>query len=295
MKAVTKQQELVAAYWNARPCDSDRSARPKGTRDYFAEVEADRYRYQPHVPRVLAWLDWRGKTVLEIGTGVGTDARRLSAYGARYYGINVDQGSSDLTASALRAFDLAGEVSTGSATSLPYADGMFDIVYTFGVLHHIPDVKRALSEIRRVLKPRGEILLMVYNRSSINYYVEIMFLRRLLRHCLRIPGIVSLLAAFGLPADKLARHRELARQPMSRDEWLSRNTDGPDNPYSCVYGRREIEDALEGFEVLRNEVFFFDWRHWGRIGALLPRPIIEAIGRRYGWHRIVHARKQDRG
>ncbi len=80
---------------------------------------------------------------------------------------------------------------------------------------------------------------------------------------------------------------------MQAEEWLSRNTDGPDNPYSIVYDEREIGDLLSQFEIKNNEVFYFDARHWGVLGKLLPARLVEFLGAHYGWHRIVYAVKQN--
>ena len=292
-----KKQKQVEAFWNAKPCDSDQSGYKRGTREYFLEIENERYEIQSHIHKMLGWLQWSGKKVLEIGTGVGTDARRIISQGGIYTGINVDQGSTDLTSKSLAAFGLPGAVQQASATTLPFADATFDIVYSFGVLHHIPDIEEALLEIHRVLKPGGELLVMLYNRTSINYYVEITFLRRLFRRLLIIPGMIRLLAVLGFPKEKLERHKKLGHSlgRLSADEWLSRNTDGPDNPFSRVYGRKEIELLLRQFKIQRNEVYFFDYRHWGIFGRLLPRFFINVLGKCWGWHRVVYAVKQAGG
>ena len=182
-----------------------------------------------------------------------------------------------------------------SATELFSPDKSIDVVYSFGVIHHIPDAATAVSAIERVLKPGGELLMMVYNRTSINYKVEILVLRKLFVHSLRIPGMIKLLALAGLPGDKLKRHAEIfsANKNMSDEEWLSRNTDGPDNPYSLVYGEYEIEKLLQAFKIKKNQVFYFDTRHWGVMGKLLPKFLVEFLGSHYGWHRPTYAVKPD--
>lgn len=289
-------QAAVARYWHDEPCGSEVSRQSRDTHAYYLEIERDRYTHEPHIPEILSWVDWSGKRVLEIGTGVGTDARQLIARGAHYHGINIDAGSCAITSRALQIFGLPGVIGQMSATRLAFADDSFDAVYSFGVLHHIPEVERAVQEIWRVLRPGGLLLFMVYNRSSINYQVEIRHLRRWGLHLLSLPGMIALLARLGLPRDKLQRHVELYRQygRMSEAEWLSRNTDGPDNPYSVVYDAREVQALLgERFEPLRQEVFFFDWRHWGGLGRRLPRAWVQALGRRWGWHRVVLARKRS--
>src|SRR5690242_12216827 len=284
----------VQAYWNAKPCDSEFSAARALTPQFFLEVQAERYRLQSHIPALLARYDWAAKRVLEIGTGVGTDARELIRRGALYTGINTDAGSTLATAAGLQTFGMPGRVLQVDATQMDFPDASFDFVYTFGVLHHIPDAHAAMRAIMRVLRPGGEVLAMLYNRTSINYAVEIRVLRKLGALLLGLPGVVELLARLGLPRAKLERHRELARRVvrMSDEEWLSRNTDGPDNPYSRVYGAAEAEDLLAAFDVKTNEVFFFDYRHWGILGSILPRFVRNVLGGRWGWHRVVCAEKR---
>src|SRR5919198_1237320 len=98
----------------------------------------------------------------------------------------------------------------------------------------------------RVLKPGGTISVMVYNKSSINYYVEIMFLRKILRYALLpsfSPRFIARLTGFS--EEKLRRHREiLFSEKMTPQRWVSINTDGPDCPLSCVYSSKRILDLF---------------------------------------------------
>jgi SAM-dependent methyltransferase len=239
-------QQRVREHWDHRPCDSELSARDPASRDFYLDVERQRYALQPHILECHSWIDWGGKSVLELGAGIGTDARQLIRAGACYIGINIDRGSAEAAALALRLFSLPGVSLQRDARSLDFSDGAFDVVYSFGGLPHIPQVERAVAEIERVLAPGGELLVMLYNRSSINYVIEIMFLRRLGQR---------------------------------------------DYPYCRVYGAREAQQLLSRFEILRHEVRFFDHRHWGVLGRLLPPWLRRALGRRWGWHRILHVRK----
>lgn len=286
-------QERVRAYWDDKPCDSELSSQSSLSRDYYLDIERQRYAVQPHILALLARIQWDGKQVLEIGTGVGTDARRIIGKGGRYTGINIDQGSTAATATALGSFFLPGIVKVGDATSLDFADDTFDVIYSFGVLHHIPEAPKAVAEIHRVLKPGGELLVMLYNRTSINYVVEIMFLRKLGLRLLSAPGAIVLLERMGFPSKKLKRHKELYESlgPMTDQEWLNRNTDGPDNPYARVYDAKEAAQLLHAFRIERNEAYFFDHRHWGPVGRLMPKALRALLGRQWGWHRIVHAKK----
>jgi len=294
MDSALSAQERVRKYWDGRPCDSDLSDRNRLSREYFLDIERQRYELQPHILEILSKFDWRGKRVLEIGSGVGTDARTIIEKGAGdYTGINIDRASTEATARALQVFALPGVALQGDATALDFPDGTFDVVYSFGVLHHIPEAEKAVAEIHRVLKPGGIVLAMLYNRASINYVVEILFLRKAALRILSVPGAIALLERMGFQRRNIERHRQLARQraKMTDDEWLSRNTDGADNPYSRVYGAPEAQALLSAFRITGNEVHFFDYRHWGALGRMLPKRVRRALARRWGWHRIVHAEK----
>ena len=293
MNEKNRVQKDVENFWDKRPCDSDVSSKSQAERLYYEEIEADRYLHQGHINTIMDWVDWEGKKVLEIGTGVGTDARNMIQRGAIYQGINVDKGSVDLTSKALAVYGHEGRVDQCSATELMFPDESFDVVYSFGVLHHIPDADAAIKEVYRVLKPGGELLIMVYNRTSINYKLEIMFLRKLFIRVLCLPGVIPFLGLLRFPVNKLKRHAELysENKNISNEEWLSRNTDGPDNPYSIVYDYDELDKYLSEFNVIKQEVFFFDASHWGVLGRLLPKKVVSYFGSKYGWHRVAYATK----
>lgn len=293
MDNLAQKQNKVKDYWDSKPCDSEMSNMDPGVKGYYLEIERERYNHQSHIPEILSKINWHRKRVLEVGTGVGTDARKIIEYGAEYMGINIDEGSTKATAKAFDIFRLKGKVIECSATELCFEDEYFDIVYSFGVLHHIPEAEKSISEIYRVLKPGGELIIMLYNRASINYYIEIMFLRKIFLRLLALPGIANLFQFLGFPKEKLQRHVEIyqASRSMDNKEWLSRNTDGPDNPYSCVYGKKEVEELLHDFKVGSNKVYFFDYRHWGFLGKMLPRRAINFLGSYWGWHRVVCAVK----
>lgn len=292
MRASEKRKE-VEKFWNKKPCGSRMGKSEWGSMEFFKEIEEDRYKYEGHILDVIDKLNWEGKKVLEIGTGVGTDARKLIGKGAQYTGINIDQGSVDITAKALDVFSMQGKVKKCDATKLSFDDNYFDVVYTFGALPCIPNLEEVMDEIYRVTKPGGEVLALFYNKSSINYHIEIMFLRKIFRRLLVIPGAIVFFSLLGINKDTLIEHRKLYREKrgMSDEEWLSRNTDGPENPYICVQDENDANKLFNKFKIECNEVYFFDFRHWGIIGKLLPISVIKYLGRKWGWHRIVYAKK----
>jgi hypothetical protein len=137
---------------------------------------------------------------------------------------------------------------------------------------------------------------MLYNRSSINYYIEIMFLRKIFRWCLLPAFMPGLLAAVtGFDRWKLEGHREMLNKKITKEQWISMNTDGPFCPLARVYNRREAAVLFKDFENVRQEIWEFNVDHWSFIGRAIPDRAAKWIGRRCGWHRMIYARKPSVG
>jgi ubiquinone/menaquinone biosynthesis C-methylase UbiE len=159
-------KEAVRAHWEADPCGSRLASAPPGTAEFFAQVEAERYRLEPFIPSFAEFERWRGKRVLEVGVGLGTDFVRFARAGAEATGVDLTEAAAELVRKRLELEGLDGDVRAADAESLPFEDGSFDLVYSWGVLHHTPGTRRALDEVRRVLAPEGEARIMLYSRRS---------------------------------------------------------------------------------------------------------------------------------
>jgi SAM-dependent methyltransferase len=168
------------ALWTVWPVGGQRSTAEVGSEKYFDEIKAYRYGYEtPFIPRVLASLEPEGKRVLELGVGQGTDASELCRLGASYTGVDVTQRHLDLTAQHL---SLRGHTDftlrTGEIAAMQF-DRPFDIVYSFGVLHHIEHEDACLRSLRAVCKPSGTALFALYARASVlNAYMLLTWLLR---------------------------------------------------------------------------------------------------------------------
>src|SRR5450432_2785481 len=102
--------DAVRAYWNARPCNIRHSPRPAGTREYFDEVEARKYFVEPHIPKFADFERWRGKKVLEIGCGIGTDTVNFARHGASVTAVDLSPESLKIAAQRVALFGLGDQV-----------------------------------------------------------------------------------------------------------------------------------------------------------------------------------------
>jgi 2-polyprenyl-3-methyl-5-hydroxy-6-metoxy-1,4-benzoquinol methylase len=286
--------EQIKRYWEGDPCGGETSSATGSRLEYFLDVERFRYSSAPSILEAGRFDQFAGERVLEIGCGLGTDGAQFARRGADYVGVDLTQAAVDLARENFDVRGLHGEFLRADAEALPLPDESFDHVYSFGVIHHTPHPRRVVDEILRVLRPGGTVTAMLYNRTSINYYVEIMFLRRLGRALLRPASSPALLArVLGLPRETLEGHRRnLMRIPRpTHEQWVSMNTDGPDCPLARVYSAAEATELFFGFANVRTEVHHFDATHWPFVGALISGRRADAIGRRAGWLRMVYAQK----
>lgn len=287
----------VKAFWDANPCQSNLSDK-ENRKKYFEEISHKRYFWREwHVPIIAEFEKFKNKDVLEIGCGIGTDGFEFAKNGAHYVGIDLTPNSVKLAKERFDLFNVKGEFKVVNAEEgLPFPDNSFDHIYSFGVIHHSPNTEAIVDEMYRVLKPSGTFTVMLYNRSSINYYIEIMFLRKLFRWILYpkfMPKLISKLTGFD--EWKLKGHRELMikKGKMSQQDWISINTDGPYCPLAKVYNKKEAAALFNKFKNIRQEVWEFNTDHWSFIGKLIPTKVVRAIGRKWGWHRMIYGIKQS--
>ena len=256
---MTAMQNEIKDFWQEHPCGAelvgDLAEESRGEYEqFFARYDEYRYAKEPHILKNLDRIDFDGKRVLEIGLGQGADAEQIVRRGGIYSGV-------DLTAESVKRVKMRfavtglsfGTIDQASAIELPYEDASFDIVFSHGVLHHIPEIGRAQAEIARVLKPGGKLVAMLYAKWSLNYLLSIFVLRRL-----------GLLAIYGLGVNArgiYGDHIENARRAgigkyLAIKNFINVSTDGPFNPYSKVYGQSEIAADFTDFELLETHKEF---------------------------------------
>jgi SAM-dependent methyltransferase len=161
--------EAIRRYWNERIHDLEMTAHPVGSRAFFADLDDYRFDKLHYLPRLVDFEHgFGGKTVLEIGCGIGTDLVRFARGGARVTGIDLASTAIDL---ARKNFEYHGvldraDLRVADGEAVPFPEASFDVVYGHGVLQYAAHPERIVAEAHRVLKPGGQAIFMVYNRVS---------------------------------------------------------------------------------------------------------------------------------
>ncbi|MFN3393547.1 MAG: class I SAM-dependent methyltransferase, partial [Candidatus Thermochlorobacter sp.] len=163
----------VHDYWNAHPCGTKFTDAERGSKAFYDEVERYRYETQPFMEALCKFKAFRGKTLLEVGCGLGTDLLQFARYGAHVTGIDLTEESIALAKQRFELYGIEANLLAADAENLPFPDHSFDVVYSFGVLHHTPNTQKAIDEVYRVLKPGGEIIIMLYHKHSLHVWLGV--------------------------------------------------------------------------------------------------------------------------
>ncbi len=277
----------IKDFWQGHPCGEDFVG---GAENYKADYEKffsnyDKFRYakEPHILDCLKDIDFQGKRTLEIGLGQGADAEQIIKLGADWFGLDLTLESTKRVRVRmdLRKLKIGG-ITNGSAVAMPFADNSFEIVFSHGVLHHIPEIEKAQCEIRRILKPAGELIVMLYAKNSLNYKLSISVVRRL--------GLLGMYFAKpnanGLLGQHIANAKKLGlRNYLKMENFIHRNTDGALNPYSKVYDLREVEKDFPDFKIVRS---------YKRFMHSPPLPVGKLpFENLFGWHLWVHLKPKN--
>jgi len=254
-------KDRVAEFWDATPCGTRGVKLEPGTQAYFDRIEAERYRLEPFIPEFADFPRWGGKRVLEVGVGAGTDFTRFVRGGVRPVGVDLSRRSLDLVKQRLRVYGLDAPLVHADAERLPFPSDTFDLVYSWGVLHHTPRMAEAIAEVRRVVKPGGAVRVMIYNRRS--WLALFMYLR------------FGLLAGkpFRSWSDVIASHVEsVGTRAVTRAEACR---------LFVAFSDVRIETVLTPYDRLEDT----------RFGRFFPGFLVNWLGRRFGWFMLIRATK----
>ena len=228
----------------------------------YQEKRKFRYSLQNYMPATFQFAAFSGKLVLDMGCGAGIDSVEFLQNGAYVVSADLTSTATRLTQNLLHEAGFSSPVLQAEATNLPFKSDIFDCVYSFGVLHHIPNVEDALSEIKRVLKPGGQVMAMLYHKDSLLYAYSIVYLR-------------------GIKEGWLDR--------LSLDEILSKYSERREGcPYTIAYTKDEALDLfLRYFTSVGVDV------RYNVIDLPEQRKVKVNLSGKYelGWHLIIKAMK----
>ncbi len=292
-----KIDKEIEGFWNQNPVGSNFVAYKSG-RDFYESYDAFRYRTEGHILEELDKIDFAKKSVLEIGLGQGADSMQIIKRGAIYYGIDLTDESVKRLKERFALYELPyRELRKSNAQTIPYEDNFFDIVYSHGVIHHSPEIKKIVSEIHRVLKPGGKAVIMLYHKNSFNYYISIGLLRRAgLMLLLIFPFLAKIVSKLtGESVDRINGHRNnfksMGWKYFTMKEFLHKSTDGPDNVYSGVWNKKSCNKLFQSFRNLNYKVHFLNERHLLGFQKILTRSLKDRIASKFGWHLWVFGEK----
>jgi ubiquinone/menaquinone biosynthesis C-methylase UbiE len=164
----------VQDYWEGGngygPCGTDAEIvgnNEQFSKDWFEAVENYRYDVEPFIHSIAQFTRYRGKRVLEIGVGAGTDHLQWARAGADLYGVDLTDAGILTTRKGLEIYGLSSNLQRIDAEILPFDDDYFDVVYSWGVIHHSEHPEKIICEIKRVLRPSGKFIGMLYQRPSL--------------------------------------------------------------------------------------------------------------------------------
>ncbi|MGB9234781.1 MAG: class I SAM-dependent methyltransferase [Terriglobales bacterium] len=263
--AAAELKTEVQEFWDAEPCGS----RYLGTREDFEAHARARHELEPFIREFAGFESAAGKRVLEIGVGMGPDYLEWLKAGARATGIDLSRASLER---ARRRCEMAGyspDLQEADAEHLPFPENTFDIVYSYGVMHHSPDTAQCIREARRVLKPGGVLRVMIYHHPSLT-------------------GLL-LWARYGWLHGKSIR-----RSVYDHLESPGTNSYTADEARALVEEFEQIEFRQEfgpGDLLLNAPSARFQGTLYRLIWKMYPRSLVRALGRRLGLFLLISARK----
>lgn len=257
--------------WTHDPCGfSGAQGLEIGSKAFYERVDKNRYEeYAPWMKTTLEFAKFPGKKLLEVGFGMGTDLFQFAASGSIVSGVDLSPEHLRIASQRFVTYGLPADLRLADAEALLFADGTFDVVYTFGVIHHTPDTQRAVDEIHRVLKPGGRAIVGVYHRYSAFFLFSVLLESYLLR---------------------LRFLRESYRRTLSRIEHRQHSDACP---LVKVYSRRSLRHLLRAFREVRIECAHLDRPHFGILGRCLPEAFVRRLESRetLGWYLIAKCTK----
>ena len=262
----------VRDFWDKRPCNIRHSNAKIGSKKYFDEVEQRKYFVEPHILKFADFKSWQGKKVLEIGCGIGTDTINFARAGAKVSAVELSKKSLDLAKKRAQVFVLKNikfYLANAEELSKVVPIKIFDLVYSFGVIHHSPNPERIISEIKKYCNKNTRIKIMVYYRYSWK--------------------VLWILFKYGQGAFWML------------DQLIAENSEAAaGSPVTYVYSKKQVKDLLSGFKIIDikiDHIFPYSIPEYVKYKykvvwyfRLIPRKIFRWMEMNFGWHLLITAK-----
>lgn len=261
--------ECVKKYWDSRPCNIRHSVKDIGTREYFDEVEQRKYFVEPHIPRFAEFDRWKGKKILEIGCGIGTDTINFARSGAKVTAVDLSQSSLEVAKSRASVYGQNITFYHANAESLSEVVPLerYDLVYSFGVIHHTPHPEKVIEEIKKYMGFSSVLKIMVYHRCSWK--------------------VLRLLMSSG--------------KFWKLNEIIANNSEAQEGcPVTYSYTKKSVEKLLDGFHIKSSfvdHIFPYSVSHYRRheyqkvwYFKMMPYFLFRWLESHFGWHLCVEAK-----
>ena len=272
-------KDAVRKFWGTRPCGVAHSQRPMDSHAFFEETENHRFQVhtdwkRPFLKDAIGFSQHTGKRVLEVGCGIGTDALQWSRAGNEVVGVDYNLPSCEITHARFHDAAAEGTFINADAENLPFSDGSFDLIYSFGVLHHTPGTEKAIREVYRCLRPGGQAIIMLYYKWSAMVFGTI-------------------LLGNGIRQGGLWKTKSVGELISRYTEWDSQ-TETNICPLTKVYSKREARKMFAQFHDIRMELHYLWPGHFGPLRRLLmfvPETGKRQLHKLFGWNLIIKASK----
>ena len=257
--------------WNIHPCGTGKHTEriEYGSLEFFDVISHSRYEVTDQwMKRIIDFDISRGKRLLEIGHGIGTDLLSFCQGGAEVYGIDITEEHHRLTKINFALHGKTGVFKLCDAANIDFSSNFFDYVYSHGVLHHTPDTVRCISEAFRVLKPGGQLILSLYRKYSAFHTFSVVFVNGFMKGKLFRLGYRGLMSTVEYGADGISIR-----------------------PLVKTFTKRELQYLLSDFSRVEFKVAHFKREHIPVIGRLIPRCLELPLEPYLGWYVIAFATK----
>src|SRR5579863_3226465 len=277
----------VKDWWSAQPMtygathgqtDYASGSVERGSREFFEQADRRFYGWNtPHDQRPFGRLfpydEYRGRKVLEVGCGMGAMTMNWARAGAQMTAVDLTSTAVEQTRRRLEIFGLYADVRQADGRKLPFEDAAFDYVYSWGVLHHSPDLERSIAELMRVVKPGGGFGVMLYHRHSFLYGYMVRFLEGFLHHENRFLDPLALASRYG----------DGAREEGNPHTWPITKAEACD-----LFGKFSRDTRIDVLGTDLDSVFPY---LIPGLGEFLPAWLKKPWARRFGWSLWIHGRR----